>query len=172
MKKEQVCDALESLRVITNETHMIVIGTQSLHGLHPNVPDEIMYSREVDVILKNKASLANWISDVVGDETPFEVERGYFIDHIRPKPGLPILADGWEQRLTRRNEINNCTIDYLSPEDLAIAKLGAGREKDFPFVAGMALKNIISIDAIGVQVLNRMLSAGRPNSVRCKRQAA
>ena len=26
--------------------------------------------------------------------------------------------------------------------------------------------------AIGVQVLNRMLSAGRPNSVRCKRQAA
>ena len=26
--------------------------------------------------------------------------------------------------------------------------------------------------AIGVQVLNRMLTAGRPNSVRCKRQAA
>lgn len=148
MNEIQVFEALESLRVITNETHMIVIGTQSLHGTHPNAPDEIMHSREVDVILKHKASLANWISDVVGDETPFEVERGYFIDHVRPKPGLPILAEGWEYRMTRSTAVRGCMIDFLSPPDLAIAKLGAKRDKDLPFIAGMVERKILSLKDI------------------------
>lgn len=152
MNKDQVDDALDSLRVITNETHMIVIGTQSLHGTHPNLPDDIVFSREIDVILKNKATLANWISDVVGNYTPFEAERGYFIDHVRPKPGLPVLADGWEQRMTREQISGKCIIDYLSPEDLVIAKLGAGREKDFPFVAGMLNRGVVTAEAIAALI--------------------
>lgn len=148
MKFHQVQEALDSLRVITNETQMIVVGTQSLHGTHPDTPDRIMHSREVDVILLTKAALANWIGDVVGNETPFEAERGYFIDHVRPRPGLPVFAGGWENRLSDGGAINGCKISYLSPVDLAIAKLGAGREKDFPFVRGMIEQKIVSLDEI------------------------
>lgn len=148
MNHSQVMDAIESLCVITNETRMIIVGTQALHGVRPDAPDGIMYSREVDVILTTKAALANWISDVVGDETPFEVERGYYIDHVRPRYGLPVFADGWEDRLIKSGLIGKCVVDYLSPADLAITKLGAGREKDYPFVVGMIDARIISMDEI------------------------
>ncbi len=148
MKKEEVDEALDSLRVITNETHMLVVGTQSLHGTHPDAPDSIMLSREVDVVLKHKARLANWISDVVGDGTPFEAERGYFIDHVAMKEGMPVLAAGWEARVTRTHSMPGCTVDYLAPEDLAIAKLGAGRAKDLQFVQGMLDRGFVSTERI------------------------
>lgn len=148
MNFNQVRDAIDSMRVITNEKRMIIIGTQALHGVSPDMPDEIMYSREIDIILSTKASLANWISDVVGDETPFEVDRGYFIDHVRPKPGLPVFADGWESRLIKDDSFTGCDVYFLSPADLAITKLGAGREKDIPFIKGMIDRGVVSCDEI------------------------
>lgn len=148
MRHDQVIDAIESLCVITNETRMIIVGTQALHGVRPDAPDGIMYSREIDVILTTKASLANWISDVVGDETPFEVDRGYYIDHVRPRHGLPVFASGWEGRLLKSNQVGKCVVDYLSPADLVITKLGAGRDKDYPFVVGMIEAGIVSVGQV------------------------
>lgn len=101
MKFSEVVDSIKSIGVITRETNVTVIGSQSLHGSYPDRVDEIMYSREVDLILETKASMANWISDVVGEGTMFDQDRGYFIDHVRPKKGLPILAEGWEERATK-----------------------------------------------------------------------
>lgn len=148
MKSEDVFDALDSLRVITGETHMVVVGSQSLHGMHPGEADTIMVSREVDVMLMNRAKLANWISEVVGAGTPFEIERGYFIDHVNKKPDFPVLADGWEERVIRSDKVPKCVVDFIAPADLAIAKLGAGRDKDFQFIIGMLNHKLITIENI------------------------
>ena len=140
MKNSDVEDALLSLWVLVREHAPVVIGSQSLHGRFPDVADTIMRSREIDVILPNKAKIGNWLSEVVGDGTPFEVERGYFIDHIVPDiaRGIPVLANGWDQRSTKRPVIYDGKevgeVRFISPEDMAISKLYAGREKDFNFL--------------------------------------
>lgn len=138
MKKDQVDDALKCLWVIVRENSPIVIGSQALHGTHPDAADDLLYSREVDVILPNRAKLGNWLSEVVGEGTPFEADRGYYIDHVLAREGFPILAQGWEDRAISEPLISDGKkvgdTKYLSVPDLAISKLGAGREKDLVFV--------------------------------------
>ena len=144
MKSAEVDDAMRCLNVITGEVDLVIIGSQSLHGTAPDVADEIMVSREVDVILPHRANLAKWVDEVVGQGTPFESERGYFIDHIVPHEGLPVLASGWEDRLLVREISPGVRQKYLSPEDLVIATLAAAREKDRIFVSGMIRRELVT----------------------------
>ena len=150
MKKAEVEDAIASLWVLVRDHQPIIIGSQSLHGKFPDVADTILYSREVDVILPNKTKLAAWISDVVGEGTPFDVDRGYFIDHVVTTPNLPILAEGWKERAISEKFYYDGspqgTVLYLSPEDMAISKLGAGREKDFVYVSELLKKGYIQFE--------------------------
>ena len=135
MEKCEVMDAMAALWVLVRENSPIIIGSQSLHGKFPDVVDGLLYSRKVDTILPNKAKLGRWLSDVVGEGTPFAADRGHYIDHVIPVDGLPILASGWDGRTKREPLIYDgriCgEIRFISPEDLAISKLGAGRPKDF-----------------------------------------
>ena len=152
MNKSEITDALAALWVLVHEPEPIVIGSQALHGKYPDLADSIQYSREIDVILPNKWKLGNWLSDVVGDGTPFEVDRGYYIDHVLAKEGLPILADGWKERAFKEQLVVNGTVHgqslFLSPEDMAISKLGAGREKDIEFVRTLIERGYIRLSEV------------------------
>ncbi len=149
MKKSEIDDALAALWVLVREPEPIVIGSQALHGKFPDVVDTILLSREMDVMLPNKVKLGNWLFEVVGAGTPFEFERGYSIDHVVAAPGLPILANGWEERAIRHEFIFNGKIQgsvlYLSPEDIALSKLGAGRPKDVEFVCALLQRKYIEL---------------------------
>jgi len=50
MKKQQVDHALRAAGNITGEKQFVIIGSQSLHGKHPDVADQILTSFEVDLI--------------------------------------------------------------------------------------------------------------------------
>lgn len=152
MKKSEVDSAMLSLWVLVREVSPIVIGSQSLHGKFPDLADTILYSREVDVILPNKAKLGNWLVEVVGPGTPFEADRGYYIDHVVPRDGLPVLASGWEARALREPILFDGGVEghvsYLSPEDMALSKLAAGRDKDFVFLGQLVEAGYIKIAEI------------------------
>ncbi len=149
MKKVEVDEALAALWVLVREPTPIIIGSQALHGKFPDVADTILRSREVDIMLPNKAKLGNWLFEVVGEGTPFDFERGYFIDHVVASPDLPILADGWDQRAIRQDLVydgkTQGVVRYLSPEDLAISKLGAMRPKDFEFVYELLAQRYVNL---------------------------
>jgi hypothetical protein len=152
MKQFEIEEALTSLWVLVREPSPIVIGSQSLHGKFPDIADDIMFSREVDVILPNKVRLGRWLNEVVGDDTPYSVDRGYYIDHVIPVEGLPIFATGWESRLIKKSVMVNSEkqvlASFLSPEDLVICKLGAGRAKDFVFVEALVRRGLVALDAV------------------------
>jgi hypothetical protein len=52
MKKRQVDHVLRAAGRITGEKQFIIIGSQSLHGKHPDIADDIVRSAEVDLIAK------------------------------------------------------------------------------------------------------------------------
>ena len=53
MKKREIDHVLRAAGEITGEKQFIIIGSQSLHGKYPDLPDEIFMSAEVDLIAKN-----------------------------------------------------------------------------------------------------------------------
>jgi hypothetical protein len=53
VKKQQLDHVLRAAGEITGEKQFIIIGSQSLHGKYPDLPDEILISAEVDLIAKN-----------------------------------------------------------------------------------------------------------------------
>ena len=53
MKKQQLDHVLRSAGGITGQKKFVIVGSQALHGKHPDVADEIMMSAEVDLFAPN-----------------------------------------------------------------------------------------------------------------------
>ena len=81
MKKRHVDHVLRAAVRITGEKQFIIIGSQSLHGKHPDVADDILRSFEVDLIAKRDPSRSEWLN-VIGQDSPFHEQFGYYADPV------------------------------------------------------------------------------------------
>src|SRR5215469_4516459 len=143
MKKREVDHALRAAGRITGEKQFIIIGSQSLHGKHPDVPDEILTSFEVDLIAPKNADRTAWLNGI-GVESPFHETFGYYVDPVDGK--TPILPKGWKGRLVNLPPGDTGGVKglCLEPHDLAIAKYAAFREKDLIFTRELARRGLVS----------------------------
>jgi hypothetical protein len=142
MKKQQVDHVLRAARRITGERQFIIIGSQSLHGKHPDVPDEILTSFEVDLIASRDADRAAWLN-VIGVDSPFHENFGYYADPVDGKTAT--LPRGWKGRLVNLppGDTEGVKGLCLEPHDLAIAKYAASRDKDLIFTRELARRGIV-----------------------------
>ena len=143
MKKQQLDHVLRAAGRITGEKRFVIIGSQSLHGLHPDLADEIVRSAEVDLIAKGDAPRSEWLN-VIGQDSPFHEEFGYYADPVDEKTAT--LPKGWESRLVSLSPGDTEGVDglCLDPHDLAISKYVARRDKDLTFTRELARRGITS----------------------------
>ncbi len=142
MKKREVDHVLRAAGEITGERQFVIIGSQSLHGKHPDLPDEILMSAEVDLIAKahpGKTESLNFI----GVYSRFHETFGYYADPVDESTAT--LPKGWKGRLVNlppgdtKGVLGLC----LDPHDLAIAKYVARREKDVVFCRALVARGIV-----------------------------
>jgi hypothetical protein len=147
MKKQQVDHVLRAAGRITGERQFIIIGSQSLHGKHPDLADDILQSAEVDLIAKRDHSRTEWMN-VIGQDSKFHDEFGYYADPVDEKTAT--LPKGWKGRLVNLppGDTDGVAGLCLDPHDLAIAKYVAGREKDVIFTRELARRGIVSSDRL------------------------
>jgi hypothetical protein len=147
MKKQQVDHILRAAGRITGEQQFIIIGSQSLHGKHPDLADDIVRSAEVDLIASRDASRTEWLN-VIGQDSPFHEQFGYYADPV--DHGTAVLPTGWESRLVAlpAGDTDGVRGLCLEPHDLAIAKYVASREKDLLFTRELAQRGIVSHDRL------------------------
>jgi hypothetical protein len=147
MKKRQVDHVLRAAGRITGEKQFIIIGSQSLHGKHPDIADDIVRSAEVDLIVKRDASRTEWLN-AIGQDSKFHEQFGYYADSVDESTAT--LPKGWKGRLVNlaAGDTGGVTGLCLDPHDLAIAKYVAGREKDVVFTRELARGGIVSIDRL------------------------
>jgi hypothetical protein len=143
MKKQQLDHVLRAAGRITGEKQFVIIGSQSLHGKHPDVADAIVHSAEVDLIAKGSAERTEWLN-AIGQDSPFHEEFGYYADPVDESTAT--LPSGWRARLVDlppgdREGVRGLCLD---PHDLAIAKYVARRDKDAAFTRELARRGIIS----------------------------
>jgi hypothetical protein len=132
MKKQQVDHVLRAAGRITHARSFVIIGSQSLHGTYPDLPDDIVLSAEVDVIAVGKADRTEWLN-AIGVYSPFHETFGYYADPVDETTA--ILPRGWKQRLVKlpAGDTDGVTGLCLEPHDLALSKYVARREKDMAF---------------------------------------
>jgi hypothetical protein len=143
MKKQQVDHVLRAAGRITGDKQFIIIGSQSLHGKYPDLPDEILRSAEVDLIAGKKSARTEWLN-VIGYLSPFHETFGYYADPV--DAGTATLPKGWKGRLVNLppGETGGVRGLCLEPHDLAIAKYAAAREKDLIFTRELARRGIVA----------------------------
>jgi len=143
MKKQQVDHVLRAAGRITGDKQFIIIGSQSLHGKHPDLPDEIVRSAEVDLIAGKRSARTEWLN-VIGYLSPFHETFGYYADPV--DAGTATLPRGWKGRLVDLppGETEGVRGLCLEPHDLAIAKYAAAREKDLIFTRELVRRGIVA----------------------------
>jgi hypothetical protein len=142
MKKQQLDHILRAAGRITGEKQFLIIGSQSLHGKYPDLPDDIARSAEVDLIAKKNVDRIEWLN-VIGQDSPFHETFGYYADPV--DEATAVLPKGWKGRLVNlpSGETECVKGLCLDPHDLAIAKYVARREKDVIFTRELARREIV-----------------------------
>jgi hypothetical protein len=142
MKKEELDHVLRAAGEITGEKQFIIIGSQSLLGKYPDLPDDIFMSAEVDLIAKQHLDKTESLN-FIGVYSHFHETHGYYADPVDVSTAT--LPKGWKGRLVNLPPGDTAGVSglCLDPHDLAIAKYVARREKDIVFTRELALRGIV-----------------------------
>ncbi len=148
MNIKQLEHILRASGSITGSREIVVIGSQSLLASFPDAPDDLIGSMEVDCYPNDNPARADLIDGSIGELSPFHETFGYYAHGIGPETAS--LPAGWSARVVRfQSENTGGTIGLcLSPADLAVSKLLAGREKDISFVRAMLRTGAVDETAI------------------------
>jgi len=150
---------------ITGQSDIVVIGSQAVLGQFPHPPPALTISMEADVFPRARPDLAIQIDGAIGERSMFHDTFGYYARGVAEDTAK--LPPGWEARLIPiRNENTGGTTGWcLEVQDLAAAKLAAGREKDLNFVAILIGKKMISPDTLRLRVSALSLAPDHQASV-------
>jgi hypothetical protein len=125
-------------------TEVFVIGSSAILAVLPDPPEGVLTaSRDVDIIPPNDEDerIADRISYVIGEASPFDVEYGYHAQGVSLR--TPTYApDGWQAR-TIDVSVGKITAHCMEPHDMVLSKLGAGREKDLEFASAAAALGLV-----------------------------
>lgn len=148
MKKAHLEHVLRAAKEICEDDEFFVIGSQSLHGKYPDLPDEILVSMEVDLIAKNHPRNTERLNNI-GMGSPFHESFGYFADPV--DFATAVLPRDWKNRLVHlktTSAANGAKAYCLEPHDLAVAKIVAWREKDRIVLRELLARKLIDPDRI------------------------
>lgn len=140
MRREQLLELLREAGRVVGRDELVVIGSQAVHAVTGTAPAEVVVSRECDLLLDEGDAAADALERQLGMQSTFFAERGLYVDVV--PPGIPVLPEGWRDRLVPLDAapvVARC----LEAHDLAIAKLAAGRLKDYELVAALTRQEII-----------------------------
>lgn len=148
MQRENLEHLIRAAAAITNHYEIVIVGSQSILGMYPDAPDDLLYSQEADMYPLNDPEAGDFIDGTLGEESPFHERFGYYAQGVDQTTA--VLPDGWQDRLVR---IQNANTDLkvglcLEPHDLAASKLYAARPKDTPFVRSMLAHELIDCEVL------------------------
>jgi len=148
MRREQMEHILRAAASITNETEFVVVGSQALLASVPDLPPPLNQSMEPDLYpLKNPAA-AILIDGSIGELSPFDEVFGYYGHGVAPDTA--ILPRNRRERaiIIENKNAGGARGICISPPDLAISKIAAGRENDFLFGPEMLRHAIIRPESL------------------------
>ena len=133
MNRTQLEHIIRAASQISDDTEIVVIGSQAIHALDIALPAIAFLSQEADIYPLNYPERADDIDGAIGELSAFHQTHGYYAQGVSAQTA--ILPNGWEDRLVRLSNPNTggATGLCLDVHDLVLSKYAAGREKDLAF---------------------------------------
>jgi hypothetical protein len=144
MTREQLEHLIRAAAAVTDESEIVVIGSQSILGAMPEAPAPLVRSIEADLFPLHRPDLADLIDGALGEDSEFHQTFGYYAQGVGPETA--VLPTAWRERVVKvQGPGTRMAIAYcLDPGDLAASKLVASREKDLEFVRALLQLRLIS----------------------------
>ena len=159
MTRQQLEHVIRAAAATADVKEIVVIGSQSILGVHPNAPAELTISMEADVFPRELPSRSIVIDGAIGEESLFHQTFGYYGHGVDENTAT--LPDEWRDRLIKINNPNTMgAIGWcLEPNDLAVSKLVAGRDKDLDYFSAMIQHRLAITEVIRERLSNTPLSS-------------
>jgi len=160
---------------IADTRELIIVGSQAILGAFPNAPAELTISQEADLYPADAPEKADLVDGSIGEKSPFHDTFGYYAHGVGP--GTAILPAHWKTRLVRvQNQNTNAIAGLcLSPADLVVSKLAAGRDKDMDFVRALFRHRLLQpgeVEALFPELEPSMRDTIRARLLRCVSSAS
>lgn len=170
MRRQDLEHLIRAAAGVTAAYELIVVGSQAILGAVPDAPAELLVSQEADIYPRDRPEDADLIDGALGEDSMFHERFGYYAQGVGPETAR--LADAWQSRLVKvQNENTNLFIGWcLSPADICVSKLLAGREKDIDYVRVAVERRVV--DSTQVQALLDTMDATDPFVARALRLLA
>ncbi len=148
MTREQLEHLIRAAAVIADDTEIVVIGSQAILGQFPDAPAPMRISMEADLYPLNHPERADLIEGSIGELSPFHQTFGYYAQAVSGKTAL--LPQGWKERLVviQNENTRGARGLCLEANDLLVAKILAGREKDFDFLREAARNRLTDSETL------------------------
>jgi hypothetical protein len=153
MRREQLEHLIRAAAAVSGDDELVIVGSQSILGQHPNAPEECLRSDEADVYPKHHPERWELIDGSLGEASPFHATFGYYAQGV--EPGVATLPPGWEARLVpvfgpaTRGATGWC----LETHDLMASKYVANRTQDRRFcraaIAAGLVNRAVLVERVG-----------------------
>lgn len=144
MTREQLEHAIRAACAVSEDTELLIFGSQAILGEYPAAPADLRASVEVDVQPKNKPENVEKIDGALGELSMFHRAHGFYVHGV--SIDAAVLPGGWQNRTipvsderTTQGNTGHC----LESHDLAASKLVAHRDKDRDFVRVLLVERLV-----------------------------
>ena len=165
MRREDLEHLVRAAGTIIRDDHLVVIGSQSVHATFDDndLPAEAMFSMEADLLPNDdpETKKADLIDGVLGEDSLFHETFGYYAQGVDQHTA--VLPNGWKDRLRPLSNANTRGVTgwCLEPHDLAVAKLAAGRPKDYEFVGALVRAHLLDPVVIRQRIRETTMMEGQ-----------
>ncbi len=164
MNREQLSHVLRAAVRIAGEGDVVVIGSQAILGSYSDalLPPEATRSIEVDVAFRHDPDeqKSDQVDARIGELSPFHEEFGYYGQGV--SISTAVLPVGWEDRVVAFEAPEHPLAVCIEAHDLVVAKLVAGREKDFDYATALLSRALIEVETLK----ERIAALDQPGAVK------
>jgi hypothetical protein len=138
VRREHLEHVIRAAADVTKD-EIVVVGSQAILAQHPDAPEALLVSIEADLYPRSDPRRADEIDAAMGDGSRFHETYGYYAHGVGPETS--VAPAGWQERLVRLElppilpRDRTVTAWCLDAQDLVLAKLAAGRQRDLEFAA-------------------------------------
>jgi hypothetical protein len=156
MTREELDHVLRAAGDLTGHKRFVLVGSNAIFAWHESVPEIMARSREADLYASDVSDEeADRISDElenIGQLSEFDETHGYYVDGVGPHTA--VLPVDWRTRskLYVSAATNGVVAIVPHPEDIALSKLCAGRDKDLDWVGAAHASGLIELGVVAARV--------------------
>lgn len=170
MRRSDLAHILRAAADVSDDGKILVIGSQAILAAHSEsvLPPEATVSIEADIAFFDDSNdeKADQVDGAIGEASMFHSQFGCYGQGT----GLSTakLPKGWEDRLVpfEWGDTGGANAVCLEPHDLVLAKLVAGREKDYEFADALIDRGLVAPEVLLKRVDDLPVVGGIKRRVR------